>query len=151
MRTRILILGSIVAFFICSSSGCRHDAAIDATPAGNTGGTITNPANPTSGTWLVSYFNDSGEEMSRHLDGYTFDFRSGGTLAVFTGSQTINGSWRIDRYDNEQEFIIILPGADEMLAELQEDWEIVTNAATRLELHHGHSGHVMDVRFTKQQ
>ena len=150
MRTWMLTLGSIVAFFICASSGCRHDTAIDVSPAGSTGVAITNPANPTSGTWLVSYFNDSGEDMTRHLDGYTFDFRSGGTLAVFTGIQTISGSWRIDDYGSKQEFIIMLPGADEMLAELQEDWEIVTNTADKLELHHGHSGHVMDVRFTKQ-
>ncbi len=149
MKTWIARVGAIALFLLTTAAGCRHDAAGDLTPAGNTG----TAGDLTKGRWTVSYFNENGTDMTGHLAGYTFDFQSGGLLSVSTGAQTVKGTWRIEPDDSHSEFIITLEGADPMLAELQDDWDILANTETALNLRHSHSGnssHTMELHFDRQ-
>jgi hypothetical protein len=143
----------LCTLLVCGSAGCRHEA--DDIKPGNPGTTIgtgnsETASNLSSGTWHVSYFISDGDDMSHHLDGYTFVFGSSGILTVNTGLSTVDGNWQLSADGSRQELSITLSAAaDPMLAELAEDWNIQASTASRLELIKN-GGHPREVHFAKQ-
>lgn len=133
-----LAIGFLFAAFI---TGCNHNDSLQVNPSNTSG--------PASGNWVITYLMDDGIDMSHHLDGYTFNFKSNGGLDVATGVTTINGTWVTGTDDSKPKMTITLPGADPMLAELAEDWIIQVNTATELNLLKD-GGHPREVHFIKQ-
>ena len=137
----------LCTLLVCGSAGCRHEAS-DIQPA--TTGNNGIASNLSSGPRRVSYFISDGDDMSHHLDGYTFVFGSSGILTVNTGISTINGNWQTASEDSKEELIITLSAAaDPMLAELAEDWIIQASTASNLELIKT-GGHPREVHFARQ-
>ena len=100
-----------------------------------------------SGTWRITNFNDSGQDYTSDFAGYNFTFASDGTLTASNGSSTLNGTWSItsdsssssdddsNDDDDDIEFNIFFPVSDSNdFEELNDDWDIVSTSATRIEL-----------------
>jgi hypothetical protein len=100
-----------------------------------------------SGTWRITNFNDSGQDYTSDFTGYNFTFASDGTLTASNGSSTLNGTWSItsdsssssdddsNDDDDDIEFNIFFPVSDSNdFEELNDDWDIVSTSATRIEL-----------------
>ena len=100
--------------------------------------------NVQSDSWKITYFNDSGKDETNHFSGYTFKFGANGTL-IATGSSTQTGSWSItdsnsndDSVDDLDVNIQFSLGND--FDDLSEDWSIVSQSTTRIELIHVSGG-----------
>ena len=94
--------------------------------------------------WKITYFNDSGKDETNHFSGYTFTFGPNGTLTAI-GSSTQTGSWSITDSNSNDDSIDDLDfniqfslGND--FDDLSEDWSIVSQSTTRIELIHVSGG-----------
>ncbi|WP_318311865.1 hypothetical protein [Flagellimonas crocea] len=94
---------------------------------------ITNIA--LSGPWNVALYKEGAAETTASYAGMDFDFMSMHQIEVSTSVDSIiNGLWRVLR-DSEEglKFYINFDTMDE-LAELTEDWKVVSITSTRIEL-----------------
>lgn len=98
-----------------------------------------------SGTWLITNFIDSGQDYTSDFTGYNFTFASDGTLTASNGTTTLNGTWSItndsssssssNSSSDDIEFNIFFPVSDTNdFEELNDDWDIVSTSATKIEL-----------------
>tara|TARA_R110001583_G_scaffold85540_2_gene224078 strand:+ start:773 stop:1255 length:483 start_codon:yes stop_codon:yes gene_type:complete len=97
-----------------------------------------------SGTWRITNFNDSGQDYTSDFTGYDFTFASDGTLTASNGTTTLDGTWSItsdsssdddSNDDDDIEFNIFFPVSDSNdFEELNDDWDIVSTSATKIEL-----------------
>ena len=94
-----------------------------------------------SGSWRITNLNDSGEDETSDFAGYDFTFNPDGSLVATNGTNTITGTWSVtdDNDDSDSaddiEFNILFPVSDTNDFEnLNEDWDIVSIAATRIAL-----------------
>ena len=119
-----------------SSSNMNNDAQImEAQSIANTG------------TWIITNFNDSGQNETADFNGYTFDFASDGVITATNGTTTITGTWSItddsnsssddDSSDDDDDidFIISFPVSDSSnFEDLNDSWDIVSVTENRMEL-----------------
>jgi hypothetical protein len=98
-----------------------------------------------SGTWHITNFIDSGQDYTSDFTGYNFTFASDGTLTASNGTTTLNGTWSITNDSSSSsssssssddiEFNIFFPVSDTNdFEELNDDWDIVSTSATKIEL-----------------
>lgn len=99
-----------------------------------------------AGTWRITNFNDSGQDETSDFTGYSFTFASSGTLTASNGTTTLDGTWSItndsssssdddSNDDDDIEFNIFFPVPDTNdFEDLNDDWDIVSTSATRIEL-----------------
>lgn len=99
--------------------------------------------NVQSGDWIISYFNDSGSDDTNHFSAYTFTFQSDGVLIASSTSNTYNGTWTVTNSDinddsssSEDIDFNIFFNLTNNFEELNEDWEIITYSANKVELIH---------------
>lgn len=123
-----LILG--LPFISCETS---DDGAME-----NTEINITNlKATVTSGTWVVTLFEEEGVDETSDFSGFTFIFNEGGVLRADSGDNSISGAWSITSDDDDSKEDIdfnIFFSFPVNFAELSEDWDIVSYSDTRIEL-----------------
>lgn len=119
-----------------SSSNMNNDAQImEAQSIANTG------------TWIITNFNDSGQNETGDFNGYTFDFASDGVLTATNGTNTLTGTWSItddsnsssddnsSDDDDDIDFNINFPVSDSSdFEDLNDDWDIVSVTENRMEL-----------------
>tara|TARA_R100000935_G_C2838691_1_gene169721 strand:+ start:3291 stop:3779 length:489 start_codon:yes stop_codon:yes gene_type:complete len=99
------------------------------------------------GTWTVTYFFDTDEEETSNFTGYVFTFGSDGTLTAVNGSNTVTGSWAVQddssnsssdddgNSTDDDDFIITFPVPDTNdFEDLNDDWDIVSVSANKIEL-----------------
>lgn len=105
------------------------------------------PSNPETvenilltGDWEITLFIDSGNEETNHFNGYTFDFQDNGSLVAQNGLMTREGIWNIttdnsgdDDDQSDLDFNIQFGGNDDF-EELDDDWDIVSQSNTKIEL-----------------
>lgn len=96
--------------------------------------------NVQSDTWKITYFNDSGKDETNHFSGYSFTFGANGTLTA-TSSVTYTGSWSINDSNSNDDSVDnldfnILFNLGNNFDELSEDWNIISQSSTRIELIH---------------
>jgi hypothetical protein len=97
--------------------------------------------NVQSGNWRITSFIDSGKDETSHFSGYTFTFGSNGILTSTNGSVTHAGSWNISNGNSNDDspgdidfnILFSLPNDFE---DLSEDWHIISQSSTRIELIH---------------
>ncbi len=99
-----------------------------------------------TGTWRITNFNDSGQDETSDFTGYSFTFATNGTLTASNGTTTLDGTWSItndsssssdddSNDDDDIEFNIFFPVPDTNdFEDLNDDWDIVSTSATRIEL-----------------
>ena len=136
----LVLLAFSAALFTAACSKSNDD---NSTPGGS------NP--PAAGAWKISYFYDKQDETSNYT-GYTFEFKSDGTLVATNGSQTWNGTWSTNCDDSANKFCIFFNASvPSTLGELEEDWLIIEKNSSFMHFEHtsGGNGDTDIVHFTK--
>ena len=144
MRKHVFTIAILSALTWCVSTGCKHDAGIIVLPVAQPA-----PAGPSAGNWIINYLVLGTEDMSHHLDGYTFTFKQGGAIAVDTKVTIVDGSWITSMESNNPKIVMSMANADAMLAELNHDWIIKTNNDTSLQITRGAGFTYSEVHFIR--
>lgn len=93
----------------------------------------------TDGSWRISLFNDSGIDETSDFSGYTFNFEDNGSLVASSATGTLNGTWQVtdsnsnDDSPDDLHFYINFNVTNDF-QDLNDDWDIVSNSSTVLEL-----------------
>lgn len=103
---------------------------------------LTNTAQ--SGTWRITNFNDSGSNETSDFNGYNFIFNANGSLVASNGTNTVSGTWSVTNNSNSSDnsssdddidFNIFFPVPENNnFEDLNDDWDVLTNSSTRIEL-----------------
>jgi len=90
-----------------------------------------------TGSWKITYFNDSGDDETYHFTAYSFTFQSGGTVTAVSSSNTVNGTWSITSSSSSSssgnKFNLNM-GSNDPFEELNDDWDIQENSNTKIKL-----------------
>ena len=90
-------------------------------------------------TWIITKYIDSGEDELYHYNGYEFTFAESGVLTATNGTNTYTGTWSITNdsssssSSNDWDFNIFFATPEEF-EELSDDWDILSNTSTKIEL-----------------
>ena len=92
------------------------------------------------GDWRITYFYDTDHEETSNFTNFTFTFGSGGVLTATSSSNTYTGSWSVtdsnssdDDSSSDLDFNILF-SSPANFEELNDDWEIVSYSANKIEL-----------------
>jgi hypothetical protein len=137
----LFLLSSTLLFTSCSND---DDDDANSTDISQQIAAIEN--NITSGDWVVTNFNDSGIDETADFSGYVFRFDTKGTLTATSTANILTGNWSVTNDSNNSnddsisdsddiDFNIFFPVPDSSdFADLNDDWDVVSITATRLEL-----------------
>ena len=132
-----ILLISMTALF--SLNSCTTDNPANLTPT-----VVQN--NVQAGAWRITSFIDSGKDETNHFTGYSFTFDSNGTITSTNSSVTYSGTWSItdnnsndDSPNSDVDFNIFF-NLTNNFEDLSEDWNIVSQSSTRIELIHVSGG-----------
>lgn len=95
--------------------------------------------NITKGTWRITNFDDSNDDKTDNFTGYNFTFTPAGVITASNGTLTYTGTWNITDGDenddilDDLDFNINFPLTNEF-QDLNDDWDIFAQSATKLEL-----------------
>ena len=95
--------------------------------------------NVASGTWRISLFVDSGVDETKDFAGYKFIFNTNGVLDSGNGVNNYVGTWSIsdrnssDDTQNDLDFNIFFNLTNDF-EDLNDDWDFISNSATKIEL-----------------
>ncbi len=97
--------------------------------------------NVKSGTWRISKFIDSGTSETNHFTGYNFTFNNSGVLNATNGANSYDGTWSVTDSDNSDDddsqddldFNINFSLSNDF-EDLSDDWDFVSQSATKIEL-----------------
>ena len=123
-------------FMLNVASMCSDDddsnTSADPTPVINT---------VTSGTWRITFYEDSGVDETYHFTGYNFTFGASNVLTASNGTNTYTGTWSVTNSDsnddspsNDLDFNILFATPAVFADELSDDWDILSRTATKIEL-----------------
>ncbi|MFA7273389.1 MAG: hypothetical protein WC044_05940 [Crocinitomicaceae bacterium] len=93
----------------------------------------------TGGQWKITLFSEDGEDHLNDFSSYTFSFDENGTVVGTNGSQNISGTWAVEKdksnddSSSDVDFILTFPTTNNF-DELSDDWDIVTQTNSKLEL-----------------
>jgi len=96
-------------------------------------------SNVKAGTWRITKFVDSGNDETNHFSGYNFTFTSNGDLTASNGVNNYSGTWSItdsnsnDDSPDDLDFNIFFNLTNDF-EDLVDDWDILTQTSTRIEL-----------------
>ena len=85
-----------------------------------------------TGTWKVSYFNDSGKDETYYFTNYTFQFNSNGTVTATINSSNNNGTWSNSNDDSQDKLNLFFSSIP--LDELNSDWHILEQNSNTIKL-----------------
>jgi hypothetical protein len=124
LRVGLLALSLIIsaAFLTCK----KEDRISPANPIINT---IVMP-----GDWKITLFNESSTDKSGKFKLYTFRFNTNGSISAIINGSTINGAWTYAKDKDQEKIIIYFAGTP--LNDLNDDWRIISQTSTNLELQH---------------
>lgn len=122
--------------FSCSSDSSSNNS-VDPTPVINTVKT---------GTWRITFYEDSGVDETTHFTSYDFTFASSGVLTATNGANTYIGTWSVtsdnsgdDSPSNDLDFNIAFTSPVNF-ADLTDDWNILERTDTKIKLVHVSGG-----------
>jgi hypothetical protein len=110
----------------------------------------------TSGSWRISYFNDSGVNETANFNSYNFTFNGDGTLTASNGSNTYSGTWSVsdsnsnDDSTDDLDFNIYFNLTNDF-EDLNDDWDIISHSSLELKLNDvsGGNGGTDELTFVK--
>lgn len=99
-----------------------------------------------AGGWRITSFIDSGKDETAHFSGYVFTFGSNGILGATNGSTNHSGSWSVNHGNSQDDSpgdvdFNIFFNLTNAFEDLNEDWHILSQSETRIELIHVSGGH----------
>jgi hypothetical protein len=130
--TMLIGLSALLTLPSCTNSSDDH-ADLQQTVVQN---------NVQAGEWRITSFMDSGKDETSHFSGYTFSFGSNRTLTSTNGSINYSGSWSITHSNSNDDSphrdldFNILFNLTNQFEDISEDWQIVSQSSTRIELIH---------------
>lgn len=136
---KILILASLLSVSVMCSDDDDNPSnpSVDPTPVINT---------VKSGTWRITFYEDSGTNETSNFNGYNFTFADAAVLTATNGTNTYTGTWSVtsdnsgdDSPSNDLDFNIAF-SAPSNFAELTEDWNILERTDTKVRLIHESGG-----------
>lgn len=86
--------------------------------------------------WQITSFVDSGVDETAYFSGYTFNFLSNEVVEAISSSNTVTGTWSVSEDDDSPsdiDFNLFFSLTNEF-EELNDDWDILSQSATKLEL-----------------
>jgi len=95
--------------------------------------------NLTSGTWRITKFIDSDKDETADFNGYDFTFDGSGALTADDGTNAYTGTWSItnssgdDDSSNDLELNIFFDLTNQF-EDLNDDWDFISESATKIEL-----------------
>lgn len=129
---KITLYFVLTTFFILNTS-CSSDNS-----SGTSSSSIANHIK--QGSWHVTSYVSNDIDETSHFSGYNFTFESGNILAATNGTNNYTGTWSIasnnssdDSPEIDYDFNILF-SSPANFADLTDDWEIVSQTSTRLEL-----------------
>ncbi len=84
------------------------------------------------GNWRFALYNDSGVDETNHYTGYTFTF-SNGTVTAVKNASTVTGTYSTI-FDDSKNKLVLNFGVTVPFDELNDDWHILEETATRVRL-----------------
>ena len=134
-KIKLIVVLSIL-FLVNVASMCSSDdnsnSSADPTPLINT---------VTSGTWRITFYEDSGVNETSQFSGYNFTFASTNVLTATNGTNTYTGSWSVTTSDinddspsNDLDFNILFSTPALFADELSDDWDVLSRTDTKIEL-----------------
>jgi hypothetical protein len=76
----------------------------------------------TTGVWVVTNYSENGTNITAAFSGYSFQFKSDGTVTGVNGSTVVNGTWAGDI--NHQTITSDFPSAGTPIDKLNAVWKI---------------------------
>lgn len=107
--------------------------------------------NVVSGAWNVTLFSESGSTQTSNFSGYNFNFATNGTLTAVNGNTTMTGTWSTGTDDSTPKMYINFNVSNGSFEEISEDWRILSNSSSKIELKHisGGDGSIDLLTFEK--
>jgi hypothetical protein len=98
----------------------------------------------TDGPWAITYFFDTDHEETANFSSYSFEFAPSGAITATNGSTSVSGSWSVtpdnssDDNNSESDNVDfnLSFSAPTNFEDLSEDWEIISQSVSRIELRH---------------
>ena len=107
-----------------------------------------NNNNPSSGTWRVTLFTDSGNDETSDFSGYTFTFASSGVLTAAKSGVDQPGTWSQTSSDFNID-LGVKSDSNKPLGELTDNWDIISVSANEIKLQDNNSASGEFLTFTK--
>ncbi len=137
----IIVASLILGLISCESDDSSDDQSSNLTSAEETMQIAE------AGTWQITRFIDSGDDETGDFSGFEFSFNPDGTLVAVKGSLTVDGVWSVDDDDSnsssdddgnssdDDDFNIFfnVPQTNDF-EDLNDDWDIVSISANKMEL-----------------
>lgn len=111
-----------------------------------------------TGSWIVTNFNDSGQDETNDFTSYDFTFASNGTVVATNGTETINGTWSVtdssssSSSSSDIDFNLFFNvSTTHNFDDLNDDWDIVSVSSNEVSLIDisGGNGGTYRLTFTK--
>lgn len=115
----ILLMSSLI------TASCKKNDDTNPSSNNSSGSTL-------SGNWRVTLYNDSGTDELYHFNGYTFTF-SNGTVTASKNGNTITGNYSTGIDDGKKKLYLNF-GNVVPFEELNDDWNIIEEASTKMRL-----------------
>lgn len=108
------------------------------------------PLQNISGKWSVSKYQNKDKDRTSYFTGYGFEFKTGGDIIAAKGTSIINGTWKSYVDSGKSKLKFTFPDVNKF-GELNEDWEIISQSATTLNLKNvsGGNGGTSNLSFSK--
>lgn len=92
----------------------------------------------TEGSWKITLLSDDGEDETYYFTGYTFNFKNDNTVTATSGSNTVNGTWKLEKESDDDnpkhiELTLSFPIAGNF-DELNDDWHVINISDSKIEL-----------------
>ncbi len=126
MKNRLILITLLIITAMAVSS-CSKDDDSPADPS-------QTQDNVQAGTWRVTLYNDSGENRTNYFEGFGFIFNTNGSLTAVNGTVTQNGTYSVYKDSGDTKFDITFQAASGPFEEISEDWRVITQSASKIEL-----------------
>jgi len=137
-------IGLIVCMLVLTSASCKHDDNSSVTPSTTSGISTTTPGTG----WKLTLLSENSDNKTSHFNGCIFDFAASGTMTV-AGNLSATGTWRQYQDDGVTKFEINLSTTDKDMAELNDDWVLVSKSETFISLKDDNSSKNEVLQFSK--
>ncbi|HET8803206.1 MAG TPA: hypothetical protein VFM72_01410 [Aequorivita sp.] len=122
---KILILITAIVFAACSSDDDSGDA--------NTNEFEQIETTLPQGQWEVSKLIDGQSDHTADFESFVFTFKVDGTVTAQNDLFTENGTWAYDNSSSSEELILQF-GSTTPFDKINDDWDIVSQSNTKIEL-----------------
>lgn len=136
---KLVLIPMLIALFMLNvASMCSSD---DDSSSSSSNQVVSDTENAVvNGTWRVTLFSEDGSNQTSNFSNYNFTFNSNNTLIATNGSTTMNGTWTTGVDDSTPKMFINFNVVNGPFEEISEDWRILSNTSSKIELKHVSGG-----------